>query len=361
MSQQFQAKFGLSLSTRAVLFDWATMDQIVDAAKTAEDSGCFDSVWVGDNLLSKPRVEAIVTLSAIAARTKKVKLGTICLASFPLRDPVLFAIQWASLDVLSGGRTLLSVCNGGSALDGPQFANELKTFGVRSPERPGRLVEGVKILRRLWSEERVTHQGKYYQFSDVEALPKPVQQPPPILIAANPKPGQADDGTVDRILRRVATHGDGWQTDATPVDTFNDRFNRIKTYAAERGRDPSQLDSCLHLMVNINEDREPGLPGIDRLPHHLLRGRLRIARESRPVAGLRPSRSRHRKNPGLHRRWLHHPRPPLRRPQPLPTTATLHRRSPPRLQKGLRSSGNAAKNHLNTDTFFFSQTHHQLF
>ena len=256
MLQQYSAKFGLSLSTRAVLFDWATMDQIVDAAKTAEDSGCFDSVWVGDNLLSKPRVEAIVTLSAIAARTKKVKLGTICLASFPLRDPVLFAIQWASLDVLSGGRTLLSVCNGGSALDGPQFANELKTFGVRSPERPGRLVEGVKILRRLWSEERVTHQGKYYQFSDVEALPKPVQQPPPILIAANPKPGQADDGTVDRILRRVATHGDGWQTDATPVDTFNDRFNRIKTYAAERGRDPSQLDSCLHLMVNINEDRD---------------------------------------------------------------------------------------------------------
>ena len=231
------------------------MDDIVEAARAAEDSGCFDSVWVGDNLLSKPRVEAIVTLSAIAARTKKVKLGTICLASFPLRDPVLFAIQWASLDVLSGGRTLLSVCNGGSALDGPQFANELKTFGVRSPERPGRLVEGVKILRRLWSEERVTHQGKYYQFSDVEALPKPVQQPPPILIAANPKPGQADDATVDRILRRVATHGDGWQTDATPVDTFNDRFNRIKTYAAEQGRDPSQLDSCLHLMVNINEDR----------------------------------------------------------------------------------------------------------
>ena len=255
MSQQFQAKFGLSLSTRAVLFDWATMDDIVEAARAAEDSGCFDSVWVGDNLLSKPRVEAIVTLSAIAARTKKVKLGTICLASFPLRDPVLFAIQWASLDVLSGGRTLLSVCNGGSALDGPQFANELKTFGVRSPERPGRLVEGVKILRRLWSEERVTHQGKYYQFSDVEALPKPVQQPPPILIAANPKPGQADDATVDRILRRVATHGDGWQTDATPVDTFNDRFNRIKTYAAEQGRDPSQLHSCLHLMVNINEDR----------------------------------------------------------------------------------------------------------
>ena len=251
-----RAKFGLSLSTRAVLFDWATMDQIVEAACVAEDSGRFDGVWVGDNLLSKPRVEAIVTLSAIAARTRRVKLGTICLASFPLRDPLLLAIQWASLDVLSGGRAILSVCNGGSALDGPQFAHELETFGVRSPERPGRLVEGIQILRRLWSEERVTHQGKYYQFYDVEALPKPVQQPPPVLIAANPKPGQADHTAVDRILRRVAAHGDGWQTDATPVDTFAERFNRIKSYAAEWGRDPSQLDSCLHLMVNINEDRE---------------------------------------------------------------------------------------------------------
>ena len=83
MPQKFTAKFGLSLSTRAVLFDWATMDDIVNAACVAEQSGCFDSVWVGDNLLSKPRVEAIVTLSAIAARTERVKLGTICLASFP--------------------------------------------------------------------------------------------------------------------------------------------------------------------------------------------------------------------------------------------------------------------------------------
>ena len=87
MAYTFQAKFGLSLSTRAVLFDWFTMEEIVDAARTAEESGCFDSVWVGDNLLSKPRVEAIVTLSAIAARTERVKLGTICMASFPLRHP----------------------------------------------------------------------------------------------------------------------------------------------------------------------------------------------------------------------------------------------------------------------------------
>ncbi len=82
---EMTAKFGLSLSTRAVLFDWGTLDDLMDMAATAEASGMFHGVWVGDNLLSKPRVEAIVTLSALATRTKRVKLGTICLASFPLR------------------------------------------------------------------------------------------------------------------------------------------------------------------------------------------------------------------------------------------------------------------------------------
>ena len=256
MPHNMRAKFGISLSNRAVLFDWATTDDLISAAKVAEASGYFHGVWVGDNLLSKPRLESIVTLSALAAHTSTVTLGTICLASFPLRDPILLAIQWASLDVLSGGRTILAVCNGASELDGPQFAHELEVMGVKSNQRVGRVIEGIRILRRLWSEEQVTHQGKYFQFDDVECLPKPVQKPMPILIAANPKPGQADDATVDRIMRRVAKYADGWQTDATPVETFRQRFQIIQEYAHQGGRDPSKFDSCLHLMVNINNDRD---------------------------------------------------------------------------------------------------------
>ena len=254
-----RAKFGLSLSNRAVLFDWATMDDLIEAAVFAEQSGYFSGVWVGDNLLSKPRVESIVTLSAIAARTERVSLGTICLASFPMRDPVLLAIQWASLDVLSRGRTILAVCNGASASDGPQFAQELENMDVASRDRVGRLVEGVQVLRRLWSEERVTHRGRFYSFNDLEALPKPVQRSVPILIAANPKEQRLDDPVVDRILRRVATYGDGWQTDATPVETFRQRFERIREYAESQGKDSSKLESCLHLMVNINDDRQQAL------------------------------------------------------------------------------------------------------
>jgi alkanesulfonate monooxygenase SsuD/methylene tetrahydromethanopterin reductase-like flavin-dependent oxidoreductase (luciferase family) len=256
MSYAMRAKFGLSLSNRAVLFAWATPDDLLATAQMAEASGYFHGVWVGDNLLSKPRLEALVTLSAIAARTQHVKLGTICLASFPLRDPILLAIQWASLDVLSHGRTILAVCNGGGWRDGPQFTHELAVMGVKSQERVGRLLEGMVILRRLWSEARVTHNGKYYQFADVELLPKPLQQPVPIFIAINPKEERASAAVIERILRRVATHADGWQTDATPVETFRQRFDTIRTYAAQQGRDPSQLESCLHLMVNIHHDRE---------------------------------------------------------------------------------------------------------
>jgi len=255
MSHPMKAKFGISLSNRAVLFNWATMDDLIKAAKTAEESGYFHGVWVGDNILSKPRVESIVTLSAIAAHTRQVRLGTICMASFPLRHPILLALQWASLDVLSGGRTILSVCNGGSESFGPAFATELAAMGVASRERVGRVIEGITILRRLWSEDRVTHPGKFYQFENVELLPKPVQQPMPIYIAANPKPGQADAATVDRILRRVGRYADGWQTDATPVDEFRRRFDTIRNYAAEEGRDASKLESCLHMLVNINPDR----------------------------------------------------------------------------------------------------------
>src|SRR3990172_4988697 len=95
---------GLSLPNRGVLFGAISVEEILDLAGIADREQAFDSVWVGDSLIAKPRLEAIALLSAIAARTRRVALGTACMASFVYRHPVLFAIQWASLDVISGGR-----------------------------------------------------------------------------------------------------------------------------------------------------------------------------------------------------------------------------------------------------------------
>lgn len=128
-------------------------------------------------------------------------------------------------------------------------------MGVESNDRVGRMLEGITILRRLWSEEKVTHQGRFFQFEDLDVLPKPAQARVPIWLAVNPK-GDVKPELLERVLRRVAKYSDGWQTDAITAEDFRERFGRIKRYAEEMGRDPETLDSCLHLMVNIHDDRE---------------------------------------------------------------------------------------------------------
>src|SRR4029450_11974565 len=87
-------KWGVSLPNRGVLFGLTNIDTLMNAAGLGEESGVFESVWFGDSLIHKPRLESTVMLSAVAARTQKVRLGVICMASLPARDPVLVAIQW---------------------------------------------------------------------------------------------------------------------------------------------------------------------------------------------------------------------------------------------------------------------------
>jgi alkanesulfonate monooxygenase SsuD/methylene tetrahydromethanopterin reductase-like flavin-dependent oxidoreductase (luciferase family) len=243
-------RFGLSLPNRAVMFG-IPAGVMLDTAVAAEASGWFDSVWVGDNLVSRPRLEAIVTLSALAARTTRLQLGTICLASFTMRNPLMLALQWASLDHLSGGRTILAVCNGFPASAGPGFATEMAAMGVRSTERVGRVEEGIELLRAFWGDGPVTHHGRYHHYDGVEVLPKPARRVP-IVLAVNPE--GAPPERVERALRRVARLADGWQTDGTPVGVFQERWERIRAYAEEYGRAGQLTDASLHLMVNIDHD-----------------------------------------------------------------------------------------------------------
>jgi alkanesulfonate monooxygenase SsuD/methylene tetrahydromethanopterin reductase-like flavin-dependent oxidoreductase (luciferase family) len=242
-------EFGISLPNRAVLFGMPP-NLLLETAERAEASGHFGSVWVGDNLTSKPRLEAVVTLSALAARTRRMKLGTICLASFPLRHPLLFALQWASLDVMSGGRTVLAVCSGGSASMGPQYVAELAAMGVDTSERIGRVEEGIALLRAFWSGP-VTHHGRFYHFDEVEVLPRPARRIP-IVLAVNPV--SPDPKVTERAMRRVARLADGWQTDGTPPHVFAERWRQIRAYAAEYGRAADVTHASLHLMVNISDD-----------------------------------------------------------------------------------------------------------
>ena len=257
--QRPRARYGLSLPNRGVLFGATSVEELLELSELAEASGAFDSIWVGDSLFAKPRLESLILLSAIAARTRRVRLGTCCLSTFPLRDPIFLAAQWAALDQVSGGRMVLGACIGGS-LPREKAEAEFAAFGVSLGDRGPRLEEGMTILRRLWTEDHVTHEGRFWRFRDLTLEPKPVQRPcPPIWIATNPKPELTRPHVIDRALRRVALHADGWMTDNIPVSRFAERWALIRDAAAAAGRSTEGMESALHLMVNVNDDRGAAL------------------------------------------------------------------------------------------------------
>ncbi|HLF49169.1 MAG TPA: LLM class flavin-dependent oxidoreductase, partial [Methylomirabilota bacterium] len=200
-----------------------------------------------------------------AGATRRLRLGVGCLATFVHRHPVLFAQQWVSLDVLSGGRAWLAVCLGGPDEQSPAQAQEHLVMGIRSAERVGRLEEGIVILRRLFHEKKVSHDGRFYRFEDVALEPAPVQQPCPIWIASNPtgltwKGGaSASEAVVERAFRRVARYADGWMTNKVSPDQFRRQWARITAMAREEGRDPARLGSALYHNLNINVDRRAAL------------------------------------------------------------------------------------------------------
>ena len=257
--------FGLILANRAVVLGAIKARELLDLTVEAERAGVVDAVWVGDSLLAKPRLESVTLLSALAAVTSRLRLAVGCLATFVHRHPVLFAQQWASLDVLSNGRAWLVVCIGGPSEANAAQAAEHAVMGVRSSERVARLEEGIVILRKLFHDANVSHHGGFYAFEDVTLLPRPVQNPCPIWIASNPtgltwKGGaSASEGAVARAYRRVARYADGWMTNKLSPAELRTQLARVRAMAGEEGRDPAKLGSALYHNININEDRAQAL------------------------------------------------------------------------------------------------------
>jgi len=248
--------FGLTLSNRALVTRGTPPEELIDMAVRAEATGAVDAIWVGDSILSKPRLECIPLLGAIAARTSRVKLGVACMATIAQRNPVLLALQWASLDVLSGGRTWLAACMGYPASQHPMAAKELEVMGVASKERPERLEEMIQALRLLWSDEHASFHGKYYSFEDVDLLPKPAQRPCPIYIAGTPRAAQIGERGVERSLRRIARYADGWMSNQIELSMFRDHQATLRKMLVEEGRNPDAFKTVLYYGVSVNSDRE---------------------------------------------------------------------------------------------------------
>ena len=237
--------FGVLLPTRGVLVYAGTggpkTELVWQMAETAERVG-YDSVWVGDSITSKPRLEPLTAMAAIAARTHRVKVGTAVLLN-ALRHPVHLAHSAATIDNISGGRTVLGVGAGRS--NNQMFVDEHDSVGVPIRERASRMEESINLMRRLWTEEAVSSEEEFYPLRSVTLEPRPIQESIPIWISSN---------WVRRGLNRVADLGDSWITNVPSVELFKQCWERIEDRAGKSGRDPMSIGRCLYISVNLNEE-----------------------------------------------------------------------------------------------------------
>lgn len=233
---------GLLLPTREVVMAQGAPDlsKILDLAVRAEELG-FDAIWVGDSILARPRLEAMTTLAAVAAQTRRVRLGTAVLLP-ALRHPVLLANEAANVDILSQGRLILGV---GVATKNRSIEREFTACGVSFRHRLGIFEETLTLLRRLWNEPSVTFHGRHFQLDDVSLGLRPVQQGGiPLWIA----------GSVEQAQRRVLRMGDGWFPNPRSPEVFAAQWEQIQGYAHEMGRDVQTLPRCVYTTLNVNQD-----------------------------------------------------------------------------------------------------------
>ena len=237
--------FGVLLPTRGVLVYAGGGKPKVELnwqmAETAERLG-YDSVWVGDSVTSKPRLEPLTIMAALAARTNRVKIGTAVMLT-ALRHPVHLAHAIATIDNISNGRVILGAGAGRS--DHQMFIQEHDAVGVPIKERAPRMEEGIRIMRELWTGEEVTSPQGFYPLDRVALEPRPVQDTVPIWLASS---------WVRRGLSRVAELGDAWITNVPSVELFGKCWQRIEDRAGELGRDPDTIQRCLYISVNLNDE-----------------------------------------------------------------------------------------------------------
>jgi alkanesulfonate monooxygenase SsuD/methylene tetrahydromethanopterin reductase-like flavin-dependent oxidoreductase (luciferase family) len=252
-----RARFGLTLPNRGVIIGATTVAEMLEMAEWADSAG-WDSGWVGDSIFAKPRLDAMVLLGALAARTKRVRLGPACFASTPLRNALILAYQWASLDFMSGGRTVFVACQGQPEPGGGLFDKEFAALQVEPASRMRRMEEAIEIMRLTSSREHVDYDGKYNKFRDLTVLPRPIQQPIPIWVVSNPNTTQITN--VATGYRRVARLGDGWMTTGKTAPELRDSLAMIRGYARELGRElPANFEVCNYYNINVNDDREAAL------------------------------------------------------------------------------------------------------
>ena len=226
----------------------STVEEVVGLARLAEDSG-FESVWTFEHVVvpleyeskypydasgkmgatpETPFIDPLIALTAVAAGTKTIRLGT-GVNILPQANPLFLAKQAASLDALSGGRLLLGLGIG-------WLREEFDAMGVPFERRGARFDDYVAAMRKVWAGDVVEHESDFIEWSGFKSYPRPAQDPLPIIIG----------GSKGKIYQRIARHGNGWYVPGTNVDEVAGLLAPLKDACAEVGRDPAEIEiTCM--------------------------------------------------------------------------------------------------------------------
>jgi probable F420-dependent oxidoreductase len=214
------------------------VDRIAERAKRLEYLG-YDYVGVGEHIsFHLPTSSPLIALAAAASVTSRIKLLS-SIVTAPIYPGALLAKMGATLDQVSGGRFTLGVGIAG------ENSAELEACGVPASERGKRADEVLTIVRKLWTEDHVDHDGRWATLRDISVRPRPVQVPhPPIWVS----------GRQDPAIRRAARLGDGWMPYLFTPEKFAGSLTKLTDYCEEAERDRSQIKSIAFVFTSCHED-----------------------------------------------------------------------------------------------------------
>jgi F420-dependent oxidoreductase-like protein len=231
-------KFGVFLPFYAFKFEKTNPPSHFNHVRTivleCEQLG-YDSVWLDDHLMfrKQPILECWTTIAALSPITTKIRLGTMVLCN-SFRNPALLAKMTATLDVISNGRLELGIGAGVQK-------DEHVAYGVPFSEprdRIGKMNEAVEIIKKLWTEEKASYQGKYYRINEAVCEPKPLQKPhPPITIG----------GTGEKLTLKVtAQHADRFDWGHIPsLELYKHKLDVLESHCKATGRNFEEIEkSC---------------------------------------------------------------------------------------------------------------------
>jgi len=233
-------KLGYLLPTREQIMEGRPeTGPLLTLAQRAAGLG-FDSIWVGDSLLARPRHDPLTLLAGVAGRVPGVELGTAVLLP-ALRNPVVLAHQVATLDQVSEGRFILGV---GIAADAPPIRAEFTAAGVPFDKRVGRMMEELRLMRALWTGQPVDWDGRWEVRAGTLA-PTPYRPSgPPLWIGGNLKAS----------LDRAGKFFDGWFPIAPSPETFATQWADIKATARAEGRNADAMTGAMYLTVALDDN-----------------------------------------------------------------------------------------------------------